>query len=244
MRPFRDAFGQAIQAYFKGEESLEIVERDDGFITASADNPKDYFTRFNDWPERQQQVMKFVKGRVLDPGCGAGRHSLYLQEQGYDVTGIDSSPLAITVCQERGLKKVLLRSISEIHKFDPGAFETIIMLGNNFGLFSDYQRARSLLKKMYRITGPDGRIIAESNDPYQTDNPFHLEYHQRNQQRGRMTGQLRIRIRFQRYKSDWFDYLLVSRDEMIDIVKDTGWAVKQFVDHEGSAYIGIIDKVV
>jgi 2-polyprenyl-3-methyl-5-hydroxy-6-metoxy-1,4-benzoquinol methylase len=38
--------------------------------------------------------MQFVKGRVLDVGCGAGRHSLYLQEKGFDVLGTDISPLA------------------------------------------------------------------------------------------------------------------------------------------------------
>jgi ubiquinone/menaquinone biosynthesis C-methylase UbiE len=38
--------------------------------------------------------MKYVKGRrVLDIGCGVGRHALYLQNeerQGFDVLGIDT----------------------------------------------------------------------------------------------------------------------------------------------------------
>ncbi|HDO42228.1 MAG TPA: methyltransferase domain-containing protein [Candidatus Bathyarchaeota archaeon] len=53
----------------------------------------------------EQEAMKFIRGRVLDIGCGAGRHSIYLQNKGFNVIGIDISPLAIKVCRLRGLKK-------------------------------------------------------------------------------------------------------------------------------------------
>jgi 2-polyprenyl-3-methyl-5-hydroxy-6-metoxy-1,4-benzoquinol methylase len=59
--------------------------------------------------------MVFVKGRVLDIGCGAGRHSLYLQNQGFQVLGIDNSPLAVKVAKLRGLKRVKVMSIEDIN---------------------------------------------------------------------------------------------------------------------------------
>ncbi|UCE04577.1 MAG: class I SAM-dependent methyltransferase, partial [bacterium] len=65
-----------------------------------------------------KKVLSFVKKNVLDIGCGAGRHSLYLQEQGFNITGIDQSPLAIEVCIQRGVENALNMSISEIHKFN------------------------------------------------------------------------------------------------------------------------------
>ena len=34
------------------------------------------------------------------------------------------------------------------------------------------------------MTGPHARIIAESRDPYQTRDPGHLAYHERNRRRG------------------------------------------------------------
>ncbi|NMI00095.1 class I SAM-dependent methyltransferase [Pseudonocardia acidicola] len=37
----------------------------------------------------------WIRGRVLDPGCGTGEHTIHLTRLGYDVCGIDSSEHAI-----------------------------------------------------------------------------------------------------------------------------------------------------
>lgn len=116
------------------------------------------------------------------------------------------------------------------------------MLGNNFGLFGNFRRAKWLLRRFHAMTGPQARIIAESNDPYQTTEPFHHEYQAFNRQRGRMPGQLRIRVRYKKYVTPWFDYLLVSRAEMKEILAGAGWAVKRFLDSETSVYVAVIEK--
>jgi len=228
--------------FFIGEESFEVVEREDRFISLSS-GPKAYFAEYDDWQAHQKTAMKFVKGRVLDIGCGADRHLLYIQKNEFDVTGIDNSPLVLKVCQEQGLKNTRIIHASHIHQFPPNSFYTILMLGNNFGLMSDFKKAKSLLKKLHRIISADARIIAESNDHYQTDKSHHLEYQQKNRARGRMAGQIRIRIRFQKCIGEWFDYLLESRDEMKKIAEGTGWQVKSFIDSDSSVYIGVIEKV-
>ena len=51
-----------------------------------------------------------------------------------------------------------------------------------------------------------------------------------NEKRGRMPGQIRIRIRFKKYIGDWFDYLLVSKGQMKDILKGTGWKVRKYME--------------
>ena len=236
-----DAYGQEMWAYYKGREVFEIVERDDGYISASPALPKMYFSDYDDWPPHEKKAMEFVKGRVLDIGCGAGRHALYLQKRGLKVLGIDNSPLAVKICKLRGVKRVEVMSIEEIN-FKPNSFDTILMMGGNFGLFGGFKKARRLLKRFYKITSHDALIIAETRDPYKTNNPAHLEYHDFNRKRGRMPGQVRIRIRFEKYATRWFDYLLVSREEMKEILEGTGWKVKQFLDSGNSKYIAIIEK--
>ena len=243
LNPKEDAYGQEISAYYKGREVSEIVERDDGFINASIHLPKIYFSKYEDWHAVEKRAMEFVKGRVLDIGCGAGRHSLYLQRKGFDVLGIDNSPLAIKVCKLRGLKNAKVMSIENVN-FKPNSFDTIVMMGNNFGLFGSFKKARKLLKKIREMTSENALIIADTRDPYKTDNPDHLEYHRLNKEKGRMGGQVRIRIRFGKYVGRWFDYLMVSKKEMEEILKGTGWKVKEFIDSEDAEYIAIIEKVV
>lgn len=236
-----DVFGQMLWAFYKGRRVFEVFERNDGYI--SIDLPKTYFSEFEDWAPHQKQAMNFVKGKVLDVGCGAGRHSLYLQRKGFDVLGIDKSSLAIKICRLRGVKKVELMSIEEID-FKPSSFDTIIMLGNNFSLLGGFKKAQRLLKKLHYITTGHALIIAESFDPYKTDNPAYLEYYDMNKKKGRISGQLRCRIRFEKHASKWFDWLMVSKEEMKEILEGTKWKVKEIIDSKNSQYIAIIEKII
>jgi SAM-dependent methyltransferase len=108
------------------------------------------------------------------------RLRLYLEEEGFNVTGIDNSPGAIKVCRLRGYRKLKMMSIMGIRKFRLASFDTVIMMGNNFGLFGGFDKARRVLKQMYRITSADGQIIAETRDPYGTTDPLHRAYHRFN----------------------------------------------------------------
>lgn len=236
----QDGYGQALYDYFHHGEGFELVERDDGYI-APAGGPQAYFSSYQEWPTYQQEAIEYARGRVLDIGCGAGRHALYLQEQGLDVLGVDISPKAIEVCKARGLRRARVLSITEL-SFRVGTFDTIVMLGNNFGLFGSFKRARWLLRRFRNMTTEGGRIVAESRDPYATDKPEHRHYHALNRSRGRMGGQLRLRIRYKRYATPWFDYLIVSQEEMENILQGTGWQVDHFIEGSEGIYIAIIDK--
>ena len=201
-----------------------------------------YFTEYENWSPVERQAIAHAKGRVLDIGCGAGRHALYLQEKGFDVTGIDNSPGAIEVCKLRGLKKAEVLAISEVDKFPENSFDTILMFGNNFGLFGDAENAKKILKKFTRITAPEARIIAGTLNPYKTVEAAHLEYHEFNRQRGRMAGQARIRIRYGNTVGEWFDYLFVSPDEMTEIFRNTDWQIREFIKSERANYFAVIEK--
>ncbi len=59
----------------------------------------------------------------------------------------------------------------------------------------------------------------------------------------RARGQLRPRIRFHKYAGQWFDYLMVSKEEMKEILKGTGWKIKEFIESDDAQYIAIIERV-
>lgn len=242
MKNAHDAFGENLLAQYHGGIRIsEFVERDDGYLDTGSD-PGDYFSEYKDWHKGEQRAIGYAGGRVLDIGCGAGRHSLYLQQKGFDVTAIDSSPGAVKVCKLRGINKALVRPIEGLDKFGPGSFDTVLMMGNNFGLLGNRRKAKSLLKKLARITAPGGKIIAGSLDPYKTTNPDHLLYHKRNRKLGRMAGQIRFRIRYKNVIGGWFDYLFVSQQEMQDILSETDWQVEKFIKSFGDTYFAVISK--
>lgn len=245
LKDHQDAFGREMYDYFNnmsGSENVEICERDDGYIAVSG-RTEMYFSESKKWPRHERKAMRYARDRVLDIGCGAGRHSLYLQGKGLEVLAIDNSPLAIEVCKQRGLKNALVISINQIIS-SLGIFDTVLMMGNNFGLFGSFDGARRLLKKLSKVTSENGRIIAQTNDVYKTDAPEHLDYHEFNRKRGRMAGQIRLRVRYKKYATPWFDYLMVSKEEMENILDGTDWQVSRFIDSEDSIYVAIIDKVI
>jgi SAM-dependent methyltransferase len=240
VRKGEDGYGQMLLAALDGRDPLEIVERDDGFIEA-AGGPRLYLAPFRRWHPLDRRAMRFVRGRTLDVGCGGGRVCLHLRERGHDVVGIDISPGAVEVCRRRGVRDVRLCSIDDVDQ-SLGTFDTIVMLGNNFGLFASAAKARRLLRRFHRLTSDRGRIVAETRDVYRTDDPVHKAYHRRNRARGRMSGQIRMRVRFRDHATPWFDYLMVSRDELEDLLDGAGWRLGRVLESEDT-YIAVIDKV-
>ena len=240
----QDAYGHLLSDYHNGRENVEIVEREDGLIDVSHLGPRNYFAEYEDWAEHQRLAIQYATGHVLDIGCGVGRHCLHLQKQGHDVLGTDISPLAIQTSQRRGLKDARVIPVTQLSS-KIGIFDTILMMGHNFGLTGSYKRAKWLLRRFAAMTTDTAKIIAETMDPYQTTEPGHLAYHQFNRDRGRMSGQLRLRIRYKQYTTPWFDYLFVSKTEIEDILDGTAWQVKRYIDAANTpTYVAILSKRV
>jgi SAM-dependent methyltransferase len=222
-----------------GFSPYEIIERDDGFVDIGSALP--YFQTFENWPQHEQEAIYFARGPVLDIGCGAGRVALYLQGKDYRPLAIDNSPMAVKVTKLRGVKSARVLSIEDIHLLRR-KFGSIILYGNNFGLLGGMKKARRLLAVMYRITTPDALIIAAASDPYKTHDPVHLRYQQRNRDRGRMAGQIRLRIRHYQFCGPWFDYLFASPDEVRRIIEKTGWVIGDIVGSTGPGFVAILKK--
>ncbi|MGD0093188.1 MAG: class I SAM-dependent methyltransferase [Planctomycetota bacterium] len=200
-----------------------------------------FFAKFNKWLRHEQRAMKYVSGRVLDVGVGAGRCALYLQKRGHRVVGIDNSPLAVKTAKARGVRDARVMPLDRVGP-RLGKFGTVLMLGNNFGLFESPRKAQCLLKRLHVVTTPNARIIAESCDVYKVKEPRHVAYHKLNQARGRMAGALRLRVRYRTFCTPWFDYLNVSQTEMEQILIGTGWRVRHYLYARGPHYIAIIEK--
>ena len=117
------------------------------------------------------------------------------------------------------------------------------MLGNNFGLFGSAAKARRFLRRFKAFTRPGATLIAESLNVYETSDPDHLAYQAANRERGRMSGQIRMRARYKRFVTPWFDYLMVSPAEMEGLLDGTGWRIaKQYGGAGARLYTAIIER--
>jgi SAM-dependent methyltransferase len=241
LRPDEDAYGRLMVDFFEGRPAIEIVERDDGMVMANR-GPMMYFEPIRRWPEPESKAIRLARGRVLDVGSGPGRVAIHLQRRGLHVTAIDLSPGAVKVARARGVKNALVMALDDLDS-RLGDFDTVVMYGNNFGLFESARRAVRRLRLLSRITTPAARILASSRDPYKTEDPMHRAYHRRNRARRRMSGQLRLRIRHRKWSTPWFDYLLVSPLEMDRLAHQGGWRLTRTFGDGVDYYVGVLEKL-
>lgn len=234
-----DAWGGALLAIHAGRQRAAIlIERDDGFIEPVPHEV--LFAPPRAWPRFERAALRYARGRVLDVGCGAGRNALELQRRGHPVVAIDVSAKAVAVARARGVRSARVLALEDLSP-GLGQFDTVLMLGNNLGLLGGVARGRRLLARLARATSDNARIIATTRDPYATTAPEHLWYHRRNRARGRMGGQIRMRTRYRKLVDPWFDYLFVSRAELRELLKGTGWKIaRAFGTRQG--YAVVIEK--
>jgi SAM-dependent methyltransferase len=217
---------------------IEVIERDDGLINgAPADH---YLGEPAEWQPHDHRALRLCRGHVLDVGCGAGRTALELQRRGLAVTGLDTSPGAIRVARERGLRDTVLNTV-DAYARSTARYDTFLLLGNNVGLFESRERAPVLLDALADLAAPGARIVAQGTDPYGTKDPVHVGYHERNRARGRLGGQLRLRLRYRMLATEWFDYLVCSPAELESLLEGTRWRLRSIDDTDRPYYLAVLE---
>ncbi|OJF15498.1 class I SAM-dependent methyltransferase [Couchioplanes caeruleus] len=217
---------------------IEIIERDDGLINgAPADH---YLAEPGEWQPHDVRALRLCRGAVLDVGCGAGRTALALQRRGMAVTGLDTSPGAIEVARLRGLRDTVTATVDDYARA-PARYDTFLLLGNNLGLLEGPGRAPAFLAALAALARPGARIVAQGTDPYGTTDPVHAGYHRRNRERGRIGGQLRLRLRYRLLATDWFDYLNCSVDELEELLRGTAWRLKSVDTQDRPYYLAVME---
>jgi SAM-dependent methyltransferase len=112
-------------------------------------------------------LLKIVPGaRVLDLGCGVGRHSLELARRGFKVTGVDRTTNYLKQAQEQAATEKLDVEFvhSDMRAFRrPGVFDAVISLFTSFGYFEDINDDRKVMRNVSDSLRPGGVFIIDTH---------------------------------------------------------------------------------
>ncbi len=155
----KDLFGNALLDYQNKNYTEDLITS-----TSISDDdilPLPYLFRdYKDMPQLEQKALQLCKGTILDVGCGAGSHSLYLQNEGLTVKAIDISKGAIDVCKQRGIINTEIKDVLQ----ETETFDTIILLMNGTGIFQELFLVSNYLKHLKSLLKPNGQILIDSSD--------------------------------------------------------------------------------
>jgi len=125
------------------------------------------------WMEQLINIANRKFGSILEIGCGAGNLSVYLNQLGFDVTGIDVSETAILWAKKRferqDLKaKFLVGDVSNLSAFNSNSFD-ISIDSLCLHCLIDEDRSKSLFE-VYRVlkVGGEFLIITMCGNPKNT----------------------------------------------------------------------------
>lgn len=103
-------------------------------------------------------------GKVLDLGCGGGRHSALLAEKGFDVTGIDQSKVLIEKAHETSELPTWIHGNFLTHPFQQ-RFNLIISMFTSFGYEDDDAKNSHLFSRVSKLLLPNGRFFFDYLSP-------------------------------------------------------------------------------
>lgn len=112
--------------------------------------------------EKEAPRTKFP--RLLDLGCGRGRHSITFAEKGYRVTGIDLSGEAIQKAEENASAKGLSEIefvVGDMREPLPQTFDVVVNLFTSFGYFEDDSENRKVLAAVAAMLQKGGIFIID-----------------------------------------------------------------------------------
>lgn len=157
----KDLFGKAMFDFQTNNSPEDIIT--ETTISEEDEMSVDYlFRSYNEMPKLEQKALQLAIGKTLDVGCGAGSHSLSLQnDRNLEVTSIDISEKAIETCKLRGVKNAKVQNVLD---FEGEKFDTIILLMNGVGIFGKLENCNKFLNKLKSLLTPGGQILLDSSD--------------------------------------------------------------------------------
>ncbi len=205
--------------------------------------------RLVDWVQNILPVDDY--SRVLDLGCGRGRHALNLAECGYAVTGVDLSGAAIDQARREADRRNLENIefiVGDMRKWRSGTYDAVLNLFTSFGYFEKDRENAKIMENVAQMLRSDGIFLLDyfnSNrvrnqyKPYETGEIEEIPYEiYRYVEEGaifkeiefdssQLNGKTSYRERVKLYDLEWFEKTLKNHRLTLEEV---------YGDYDGSNY--------
>ena len=229
----KDLFGKAMFDFQTNNSPEDIITETS--ISEEDEMSVEYlFRSYNEMPKLEQKALQLAKGKTLDVGCGAGSHSLSLQnDRNLEVVSIDISEKAIETCKLRGVKNARVQNILD---FEGEKFDTIILLMNGVGIFGKLENCNKYLSKLKSLLNPEGQILLDSSDIiYMFDEdedggkwiPSSNDYY----------GELTFNISYKGEKEETFDWLYLDYNTLQNAAIANGFKCELILEGEHYDYL-------
>jgi len=234
----KDVLGKALKDYFLKPKNQCIVTHSS--ITEDDEmHLKHFFRNYTNMPPLEQKALSLCKGNVLDVGCGAGSHSLYLQKKQLRVTALDTSQGAIEVSKLRGVDHAL---VQDIFTYKPNEkFDSILVLMNGTGICGSLNNLAPFLKHLSSLLNKNGQILIDSSDiiyMYEDENGEHWidaskAYY----------GEVNFSMTYNNETSNSFDWLYVDYNTLQRCAVFNGMKCELIEEGEHYDYLAKITKL-
>lgn len=107
--------------------------------------------------KRIQMAIPYLKGKILDFGCGTGKLSEYVRNEDYLGVDIDDESIMIAKKDYPSYNFCVIREIESIEK----KFDTVVALA----VVEHIKNPVDYLKKFKKLLNPGGRIILTTPHP-------------------------------------------------------------------------------
>ncbi|GAA4318919.1 class I SAM-dependent methyltransferase [Pontixanthobacter gangjinensis] len=226
----KDIFGNAIKAFYEENDRTNInvhsPDFDDDII------PTEYLFRdFNEMPKIEQKALLSCQGKVLDVGCGAGSHALYLQKnENLKVHAIDTSPGAIEIARKRG---VVNASCQDFFSIENEKFNTILMLMNGSGIIGKLENLKNFFNHCKSLLKEGGKILMDSSDLiYLFDDEIEASE--------KYYGEFEFRVSYKEETSESFDWLYIDPELLEKYASENGFETEILITGENYEYLACL----
>lgn len=148
---------------FNTQDMFYTEERMAQLLAVSAEQLNEAYSRMDmrnqPWTRHTAKEIDYIEkacelhgaARILDVGCGFGRHSIELARRQYDVVGVDLSETLISQARENVGDLSVTFDVRDCRNLSyHGTFDTIICLYDVIGSYRTYEENENIVKGIYK----------------------------------------------------------------------------------------------